>query len=58
MSLSPTEHAAAFAVVGKMKERGTAAMSPISKVETDRSEVNLLNMGFNQVLPSLSARLL
>jgi hypothetical protein len=49
---------AALAGDGKENVRGTAARSPISKVETERSEVNLLNIAFNQDLPSLSARLL
>jgi hypothetical protein len=45
----------AFAA-GEEITMGIAVSNPISKVETERSEVNLLNIGFNQVLPSLSAR--
>ncbi len=49
--------ATALAVDGKEKVIGTTPSRPISKEETERSEVNLLNIAFNQDLPSLSARL-
>jgi hypothetical protein len=48
----------ACAEVVEAKLRGTEKSNPTSKVETERSEVNLLNIAFNQDLPSLSARLL